>query len=81
MVKTKLSILKRLAVCLGCCGCTEDNPAKTNAEAIDYICEHIGTVASSGVKSITLKVDTDGMLERGIWVDTAGERHSIEIRR
>ena len=75
----KLATLKRLAVCLGCCKSTKENPAKSNDEAIEFICEHIGSVATSGVTSITLKVDTDGKLERGVWVDTAGKRHSITI--
>lgn len=81
MAKTKLSILKRLAVCLGCCGSTEDNPAKTNAEAIEFICSHIDSVVSKGVTRIALREDADGKLVSGIWEDSAGETHSIEIRR
>lgn len=80
MSKT-LSTLKKLAVCLGCCGCTEDDPAKTNAEAIEFICENIGSVATQGVTNITLRVDDEGKLVRGIWCDSAGERHSITINR
>lgn len=79
MKTTKLSTLKKLAVCLGCCGSTKDNPATTNAEAIEFICEHIGSIASKGVSSITLKVDADGKLERGVWCDSAGNRHRITI--
>ena len=78
MSKT-LSTLKKLAVCLGCCECTEDNTAKSNAEGIEFICEHIGSIATQGVTSITLKVDATGKLERGVWCDSAGNRHRITI--
>ena len=78
MSKT-LSTLKMLSVCLGCCECTEDNPAESNAEAIEFICSHINSLTSKGVTNITLKVDSEGKLERGIWIDSAGERHSITI--
>lgn len=74
-----LSTLKKLSTCLGCCECTEDNKAKSTSEAIEFICENIGSVATQGVTSITLKVDAFGKVERGVWVDSAGKRHSITI--
>lgn len=82
MAKTKLSILKRLAVCLGCCGDTKDIPAETNAEAIQFICENFNCKGKccNGITRIALREDTDGKLVRGIWEDSAGEKHSIEIR-
>ena len=81
MNNTNLSTLKKLAVCLGCCECTEDNPATTNAEAIEFICERIDSVVSKGVNRIALREDADGKLVSGIWEDSAGEKHTIEIRQ
>lgn len=80
-MNTKLATLKRLSAALGCCERTEDNPATTNAEAINFICEefHCKGNTCKGITGITLKVDSDGKLERGIWTDEAGNRHSITI--
>lgn len=71
-----LSTLKRLATCLGCCKGTKDNPAKSNAEALEFInnnfkCNH-------SVNNITLHLAQNGKLESGTWTDSAGE-HEITI--
>lgn len=81
MRTTKLSTLKKLATCLGCCESTKDVPAESNAEAIEFICENFNCKGKScnGITNITLKVDADGKLERGVWCDSAGNRHSITI--
>lgn len=78
---SKLAALKKLATCLGCCQDTKDNPAKSNDEAIDFICKNFECKGKTckGLSGITLKVDADGKLERGIWTDSAGERHLITI--
>lgn len=82
MSKT-LSTLKKLATCLGCCESTKDNPAETNAKAIEFICENFNCKGKScnGITRIALREDADGKLVSGIWEDSAGENHSIEIRR
>lgn len=78
---SNLATLKKLATCLGCCKDTKDNPAKSNDEAIEFICEHIGSVANSGVTDITLNVGSNGKLVSGTWEDTAGNSHDINIQQ
>lgn len=78
---SNLSTLKRLATCLGCCESTKDNPATSNDEAIEFICDHINPIATSGVTNITLKLANNGKLESGTWTDVAGKSHDINIRR
>lgn len=78
-----LSTLKRLAVCFGCCKGTEDNPAKSNAEALDYICDNFTCKGAScsgggGVTNIELKVGNNGKVTGGTWTDAAGV-HAIKI--
>ena len=80
---SNLATLKKLATCLGCTKDTKDIPAKSNDEAIDFICERFdckGKVCS-GVTGISLKLSSNGKVESGYWTDTAGKNHSIEIRR
>lgn len=71
-----LSTLKKLAVCLGCCECTEDNKATTNAEALDFICENFK--GNGSVKNITINLGKNGKIVGGSWTDSAGE-HQITI--
>lgn len=71
--------LKKLATCLGCCKSTKDNPAMSNEEAIEFICEHIGQAGANGVTDITLTLGSNGKLKSGEWTDTAGKKHVINI--
>lgn len=73
-----LSTLKRLAVCLGCCECTEDNPARSNAEALDFICDNI-KLTGGGITAIELTLGKNGKVTGGSWTDAAGV-HQITIR-
>lgn len=78
---SKLTTLKKLITCLGCSECTEDVTATTNAEALEYLCEHADDLTSKFVRDIKITVDADGHLVSGWWGDWAGHRHTIEIRR
>lgn len=77
---TILSTLKKLATCLGCCECTEDNPAKSNAEAIQFICDHYkGEGSKYELYDIVLDRNLDGVVVSGRWRDTNGV-HNITMR-
>lgn len=72
-----LSTLKRLAVCLGCCRDTKDNPADSNADAIEFICNNYKPNGGT-VTAIELKTERNGKLKSGTWTDSAG-KHEITI--
>ena len=81
MRTTKLSTLKKLATCLGCCESTKDVPAESNAEAIEFICENFNCKGKGcgGIKRIVLVEDENGKLKRGVWFGADGVRNTIEI--
>lgn len=81
-MSNNLSALKMLATCLGCCECTEDDPAMTNAEAIEFICENFTCKGKScnGIQRVVLIQDeTTNKLKRGVWFGVDGSRNTIEI--
>lgn len=71
--------LKKLANVLGCCKDTKEVEAQTKAETINYIADHAEAILSRELKTIRLRVDSDGHLIRGVWADAQGLVHKIDI--